>query len=42
MNDDKALNALETQLVPSPEVLTDDVPDEEADLTEQVVDAMNK
>lgn len=38
MNDDKALNALETQLVPTPELVTDDVPD----LTEQVVEAMDK
>ncbi|MEQ4551709.1 hypothetical protein ABNZ43_10940 [Weissella sp. GP1] len=41
MNDDKNLNELEKQLVPSP-VIDLSEPDEEADATEQVVDAMNK
>ena len=33
---------LEKQLVPLPELVTDDVPADDPDVTEQIVDAMNK
>lgn len=42
MNDDKNLDELETQLTPTPELVTDDVPTEEADVTEEVAKAMDK
>lgn len=42
MTGDKKLNELDKQLVPSPELVTDDVPADDPDVTEQVVDAMNK
>lgn len=42
MTGDKKLNELEKQLVPLPELVTDDVPVDDPDVTEQVVDAMNK
>lgn len=42
VTEDKKLNELEKQLVPLPELVTDDVPADDPDVTEQVVDAMNK
>lgn len=42
MTGDKKLNELEKQLVPLPELVTDDVPADDPDVTEQVVDEMNK
>lgn len=41
MNDDKALNEIEKQLVPSPEIDLSE-PTEEADVTEEVAKAMDK
>ena len=42
MTGDKKFNELEKQLVPLPELVTDGVPAEDPDVTEQIVDAMNK
>lgn len=42
MTDDDKLDVLEKQLVPSPELVTDNVPAEEPDVTKQVVEAMDK
>lgn len=41
MNDDKKLDAIEKQLVPTPDIDLS-VPADEPDVAEQVVDAMNK
>lgn len=42
MTEDKKLNELEKQLVPSPELITDDVPADETDVAEKVVKAIDK
>ncbi|WP_447409486.1 hypothetical protein ACDP95_11310 (plasmid) [Weissella confusa] len=42
MTEDKKLNELEKQLVPSPELITDDVPADEPDVAEEVVKAIDK
>lgn len=42
MTGDKKLNELEKQLVPSPELITDDVPADEPDVAEEVVKAIDK
>ncbi|WP_274598065.1 hypothetical protein [Weissella confusa] len=42
MTEDKKLNELEKQLVPSPELITDDVPADEPGVAEEVAKSMDK
>lgn len=42
VTEDKKLNELEKQLVPSPELITDDVPADEPDVAESVAKSMDK